>query len=134
VSSRRRAVVATIACVALLACRQPPASFAAACRGSIEPAVVVVIRDAATGTPLAQRAWGVVRDGLYTDSLRPNQSETADQATLFSRRAADERPGTYDVEVRAEGYRTWQTRGVRVGRDACHVRTVVLHARLASDR
>jgi hypothetical protein len=46
--------------------------------------------------------------------------------------AADERRGTYAVEVRAPGYTTWTHAGVRVGRDQCHVRTQRVHAALTA--
>jgi hypothetical protein len=94
--------------------------------------VVVEIRDARTGAPLAERAVGVVRDGAFVDSLRPYESTGLGPASLYSRRAADERRGTYAVEVRAPGYTTWTHAGVRVGRDQCHVRTQRVHAALTS--
>jgi hypothetical protein len=49
---------------------------------------------------------------------------------MISRSAAGERPGTYSVEVHRSGYRTWIATNVRVGRDACHVRTRTLRADL----
>jgi len=100
------------------------------CTASIEPAVVVEIRDARTGAAIAAQARGVVRDGTYLDSLRPHASSGASLDDLYSRRAADERPGTYAVEVQHVGYRSWMTVGIRVGRDQCHVRTKTLRAAL----
>ncbi|MBI1810011.1 MAG: carboxypeptidase regulatory-like domain-containing protein [Gemmatimonadetes bacterium] len=40
-----------------------------------------------------------------------------------------ERPGTYDVSVRANGYAAWRG-GVVLGRDQCHVIPVAIAARL----
>lgn len=47
---------------------------------------------------------------------------------------APERPGTYDVEITADGYRTWNRQGVEVkmDRDGCHVETVRLDARMVT--
>jgi hypothetical protein len=42
------------------------------CTLSVEWAVLVEIRDAVTGTPIAELARGSVRDGSYVDSLRPH--------------------------------------------------------------
>jgi hypothetical protein len=104
-----------------------------ACTASVEPAVVVEIRDARTGAPLAGSAGGVVRDGMFVDSLRPYESTGAGpgSAGLYSRRGADERPGTYAVEVRATGYTVWTVSGVRASRGVCHVRTQRIRASLA---
>lgn len=48
--------------------------------------------------------------------------------------AAGERPGTYSVSVRAPGYQPWDTAGVVVTADACHVHTEKLHAMLTPVR
>jgi hypothetical protein len=93
------------------------------CTASVEPAVVVEIRDARTGAPLAAGAEGVVRDGAFVDVLRPAEASGPDSTSLYSRRAADERPGTYAIEVRRAGYQTWTASGVRVERGTCHVQT-----------
>jgi hypothetical protein len=98
------------------------------CTTSVEPAIVVEIRDAADATPLAAGARGVVRDGAYTDSLRPYGSTI--EGDMLTRAAADERAGTYAVEVTHPGYGTWQQLGVRVTRGGCHVETVNLVAEL----
>jgi hypothetical protein len=98
------------------------------CTASVEPGVVVEIRDASDGTPLAAGAVGRVRDGAFTDSLRA-YGGTAD-GTLLSRAAADEREGTYVVVVRHPGYTTWELAGVQVRGSGCHVATVNLQARL----
>jgi hypothetical protein len=98
------------------------------CTASVEPAVVVEIRDAVDDTPIAEGATGRVRDGGFSDSLRAYE-ETA-TGTLLSRAGADEREGTYVVEVSHPGFATWEQSGVRVTGDACHVETVLLQARL----
>jgi hypothetical protein len=114
-----------------LACGLAPEGVA--CTASVEPAVVIEIRDARTGAPLAGSAGGVVRDGTFADSLRPYESTGVEPgpAGLYSRRGADERPGTYAVEVRAAGYAVWTVSGVRASRGVCHVRTQRIRASLA---
>jgi hypothetical protein len=100
------------------------------CTLSVEWAVLVEIRDAVTGTPIAELARGSVRDGSYVDSLRPHG--TLDGVLLPCRAAASEREGIYTVEVVHEGYVTWQRASVRVGGDDCHVETVTVKANLES--
>ena len=101
-----------------------------ACTGSVEPAVVVEIRDARTGVPLAERAAGAVREGAFVDSLTPYAFLGSDPSSMYSRRAANERPGRYEVEVQLAGYLPWAAGDVRVADGQCHVRTVTLQARL----
>ena len=98
-----------------------------ACTTEVVPGVVVEIRDADDDTPLAAGARGAVRDGGFTDSLRPHAG-AGEQ--MLSRAAADERPGLYTVRVEHAGYAEWVEMGIRVGEDGCHVATAELTARL----
>ncbi len=98
------------------------------CTTSVEPGIVVAIRDARDGAPLAAGARGAVREGSYTDSLRP--AVGTGEGVLLSRAAAFERPGTYVVTVAHPGYAAWERRGVRVLQGDCHVETVHLVADL----
>ena len=102
------------------------------CPEVISPAVVVEIRDARTGAPLANDARGAVHDGAYVDSLTPYEGTGtgAGPLLLISRRAADERAGTYSVEVNHPGYRTWTLAGVRAVAGQCGVKTRRLSASL----
>jgi hypothetical protein len=43
---------------------------------------------------------------------------------------ADERAGTYIVQLEAVGYQPWDTSGIRVTGNECHVRTASLTADL----
>lgn len=101
-----------------------------ACPAWVRDAVVVEVRDAATGAPAAQGASGWVRDGGYVDSLRIGGWETGDPASAHQLSAAPERPGRYEVVVHKDGYREWRRSGVRVGRSTCGVEPVNLHAQL----
>ena len=100
------------------------------CPAYIKPAIVVTIRDASTGAPLATAARGAVHDVGYIDSLTPHAGIGPDLKILVSRRAADERPGTYFVEVKHPGYRPWTLSGVRAVAGVCGVETRRLSAAL----
>jgi hypothetical protein len=93
------------------------------CPAIVTPAIVVEIKDARTGVPIAQGAEGIVRDGVYADSLRPYQE-------MLSLQAAPERPGTYTAEVQRTGYQTWTISGVRATSGQCGVRTATVKADL----
>jgi hypothetical protein len=117
-------VLAATACAtASLGCTTQPI-----CTLSVDPGVVVTIRDAADGKPLASTARGVVRDGAFSDSLRPYGG--LGDGTLVSRAAADERPGVYTVTVVHQGYAPWERSGVRVRPGECHVQAASLTADL----
>jgi hypothetical protein len=117
--------------VTLAACHNP---FGGAyyCPAMISPAIVVEIRDARTGAPLANDARGAVHDGAYIDSLAPYEGTGtgAGPLLLFSRRAADERPGNYSVEVNHPRYRAWTLSGVRAIAGPCGVKTRRISASL----
>jgi hypothetical protein len=122
---------AALASLVPLACSNPfGGSYA--CTADFRPAIEVEIRDAGTGAPLAHAATGVVRDGAYADSLRPARSLSSDPASMVSRSAAGERPGTYSVEVQRGGYLTWTASNVSVERGRCHVETRILRADLVA--
>jgi hypothetical protein len=109
----------------LMGCSDP-----AACTANIERAVEVEVREAGTDQYLADVTRGVVRDGSYSDSLRVVGYIGTDPALPTLLGAADERPGTYQVHLEAEGYGDWDTTGVRAGFDGCHVTTARFTARL----
>jgi hypothetical protein len=94
-----------------------------ACTLSVEPGVVVEIRDAADETPIAATASASVTDGGFQDSLRLYDGS-------LTRAGADERAGNYTVQVVHAGYVTWEQTGVRVRDTGCHVDTVTLRADL----
>ena len=93
------------------------------CTTSVEPGVVVEIRDAVDGTPMAATALGSVIEGSFQDSLRLYDGS-------LTRAGADEREGTYTLRVLHPGYVTWEQAGVRVRDRGCHVETVTLQANL----
>lgn len=97
------------------------------CEYWVLPAVAVEAVDAGTGAALTATAAGIVREGSYTDSLQ----WCSTGKYPGTRCGALERPGTYEVEVRHQGYSPWTTRGVVVTMGSCHVNTVILTAKLS---
>lgn len=110
---------------------------APACQGVIDPGVCtgefvyglnVQVQDSSTGAWIASGATLVARDGAFVDSVTAPANRP--QEDHFPLLAAGERPGTYEVLVRREGYRPWSRSGVQVRRGTCHVERVHLIARL----
>ncbi len=123
-------LVTVVALVILTGCENPFVEDVIVCPTYVSPAIVVEIRDARTGAPLANGATGAVHDGAYVDSLVPHGSTGPGIETLVSMSAAYGRAGTYDVEVNRAGYRSWTVAGVRVTRETCGVRTRQVSASL----
>ena len=92
------------------------------CTTSIEPAIVIEVRDASTDVPIADKATGYVRDGAYIDTLQAYVSDS--DGKLYSFRAANERAGTYEILVQRVGFSDWRKTNIVVCRGTCHVRTV----------
>lgn len=103
--------------VSLAACQDP-----GACTLISVPAIEVEVRDAVSGAHLSVTPRGVARDGGFEDSLRVGGMTSDDPPLVVTMIGADERAGTYLVQLEAEGYQAWDTSGVRVTRDECHVR------------
>ena len=96
------------------------------CDLGIDPAVEVEVVDAESGVPVAAGAKGVIRDGAYVDSLRPNRSRG--DGTVLTLSAGDARSGTYRVEIMREGYAPWHRDGVRARRGDCGLETTHIRA------
>ena len=97
------------------------------CTAHIAPGITVTIVDSVSGDPRAAEAVAVAREGTFVDTLRPGGHQGG---VLISLQGADERPGTYEVVVRAPGYADWVRRNVFVRPGECHVKLVQLEARL----
>ena len=102
------------------------------CTTNIAPGLIVEIRDARSGRWIADSASVLARDGSYVDTLRAGL--VGQEGSMHERYGAQERPGTYAIEVRRPGYRAWRDSGVVVTRNPCHVNTVRLRADLEPDR
>jgi hypothetical protein len=97
------------------------------CTAVAVPGIRVVITDSVSGEPRAMEAVAVAREGAFVDTLDPAVSQGN---VLISRQGAYERPGTYEVVVRAPGYLDWARTNVIVTSNECHVNPVQLEARL----
>ncbi|MGQ0642906.1 MAG: hypothetical protein ACT4P6_19340 [Gemmatimonadaceae bacterium] len=87
-----------------------------ACTDILLPGLRAVVRDSATNAGLAATAVAFARAGTFVDTLR----STGDSVMV----GADERAGTYRLEVFHPGYQSWSRDGIHVTRDQCHVKTV----------
>lgn len=102
-----------------------------ACTASIEHALEVRVEDALTGAPIAEDAIALAREGAFSEQLRVvgwMPSGPGRVATTLG--GADERPGTYEVEIQRSGYARWDTTAIRVRKGPCHVETARMVARL----
>jgi hypothetical protein len=99
------------------------------CTDESVPAVEVEVRDRATAELIPDEARGVVKDGAYQDSLQAFW-RTEPPVTPISYSAAHERPGTYSARIEVAGYQPWDSSGIVVTRDECHVRTARFTAAL----
>ena len=96
-----RTVFALLPVVGTPACRDQPL-----CVEAIDPAMVVMVRDALTRQPVTVTQRGVATTGGRTDSL------VAIDDHLLALLTSD--PGVYDVRIEAPGYVPWDTGGVEV--------------------
>lgn len=91
-------------------------------------AIVVQVNDAVTGTSLTDGARGVISDGTYSDSLRP-EADGSRQVLA----AGAGRPGRYDVTVVHPGYQPWHASDIVVGSTACGLSGQVLEVGLTPE-
>ena len=99
------------------------------CTEEARPGLSVSVTDSLLGAAEFRDLSVVARDGDHRDSVFRSVYPGAPFNGPIS--LAYERAGTYDVTVRAQGYTAWTAAGVVVERDACHVVTVSLTARMA---
>ena len=92
------------------------------CTDQLVYGIDVTVRDSVTDERLSTDPSGILIDGPYRETMEP-----AGPSRLWG---APERPGTYDIEITADGYRTWNRKGVEVEMewDGCHVETVEIEA------
>ena len=99
-----RMLIAAIAVTVAAGCEGTPTVV---CHHGITPAVSVHVRDSVADAPISEdlEMAGILRDGSYTEQMVRSGSGF---------HGAGDRPGTYDVEIRAEGYLTWTVTGIVV--------------------
>jgi hypothetical protein len=104
--------------------------FAAGCGDTTGPGICtaqyvyglnVEVRDALSHEPAADGATITASDGAYVDTLRV----MPDGLLALG---AGERAGVYTLTIRKPGYQVWESIGIRVDRDRCHVHPVVVQA------
>jgi hypothetical protein len=120
---RALSLAATAMLPLLAACGTDPG----ACTLRIEPAITVRAVDAVTGQNVTDGAQGAVSERNYADSLRPARFDMAHRVQLL--RAADERPGTYDMFGERLGYQSVSLSAIEVTAGECHVNTVAVRRR-----
>lgn len=103
----------------LAACQSP-----VYCTGSVDPSIVVEVRDSLTGAPAASGATLLVR------SARGGEATPGTSWGDLTLQWGEEQAGTFDVTVRKPGYVDWLRDDVQVPRGQCHVVTARLLARL----
>ena len=99
-----RILIAVMAVAAAAGCEDDPIWV---CHDTSIPAVTVHVRDSVADTLISEdlEMAGILMDGTYMEHMFRWESEL---------RGGDDRPGAYDVEIRAEGYLTWTVTGIVV--------------------
>ena len=80
------------------------------CPAGFVPTIVIEVWDAGANVPAARDARGAAWRDSELDSLTPAPGVAGDSLLLLW----NNRPGTYAVEVRTLGFRSWDTSGVEV--------------------
>ncbi len=116
----------------LIGCGNDSGEDDLACTLSLEPGIVIEVRDALTEEPLAENAIVIITNDNYSETLMVYEQEGSDLSSAFSVAGAFERPGIYDINLTLSGYVSWSRSGVEVTSGICHVGTVRFTARLES--
>lgn len=129
-SGFRRIVSRVLAAGLLSGCGVLP-SDSRVCTADFRFGLVVTVVDSLTGGPPTSAVL-IARSGTFVDSVGPftPQPVVLNGPPVLNLPAAGERAGTYDLTVRAPGYRDWTRTSVRVTSDECHVRRTVVTARV----
>ena len=99
-----------------------------ACTLLLTPGIRFDIRDSITGNMFTGPGTVFAAEGTFVDSLNFTSLPSRIGIPLVH-----ERPGTYNVSVRAEGYDEWSKSNVTVTAGQCHVNTVSLNVLLQKD-
>lgn len=102
-----------------------------ACDTSIQPSIVVEIRDAETGAAAAAGATAVAVSGSDRLTLEPYAMDP--DGVLLSLATPGERAGNFTVRVTKAGYAAWEREDVRIRDRGCHTNQAVLDARLEAN-
>jgi len=85
--------------------------FVVACTDELRYAVSITVREY-TGGGLSSTPTGTLIDGDYRETMEVHYAESWDAHVLEG--GGFRAGGPYDIEVRAEGYRTWNLEDVSV--------------------
>src|SRR5688500_4013415 len=99
------------------------------CSAEARPGIAVAATDARSGAALGDFTVVLRPEGAGAGA--PRDSSRAAPAPPGVWYGASERAGRFTLRVTRTGYRPWDTAGVVVTRDVCHVRTVRLSVPLA---
>jgi hypothetical protein len=97
-------------------------------QGDPEFAVEVSFRDEITGELLTGPTPGMIQDGAYSDSLRISAVTSEGEAVRMG--AGRERPGTYALTAKRDGYKPLSRTGIVVNASSCGVMPVFLDVSL----
>lgn len=97
-------------------------------QGDPDFAVEVTFRDQATGELLIGPTPGMIQDGTYQDSLRVSAVTSGGEAARMA--AGRERPGTYALTAKRDGYKPLSRTGIVVNASSCGVMPVFLDVSL----
>lgn len=114
--------------IGLVACSGDPYESTVICTEQLVFGLSMEVRDAATGAPIAHDAMAVIEEGAWSEEVRSFTPSDPDALYLVG---AAERRGLYDIKVIKPGYLMWDTTGIRVVGDECHVHTVTLKVNMA---
>jgi hypothetical protein len=119
-----------LACIALLAATACSGSTptGVACTEIFVYGIAIKVQNAATGAPITDSAAVRVTDGSYVESY--NYLGQPDQPANGVVSAAGERAGTYAISIRKNGFAPYDTAGIKVTRNVCHVNPVQVIAKL----
>jgi hypothetical protein len=126
--TRRAAIVGM--CVALLAATACSNSgpTGVACSQVYVYGISLKVQNAVTGARITDSTAVQIKDGGYVESY--NYLGPADQPTSGVLSVAGERAGTYNISIRKDGFAPYDTAGIKVTRDVCHVHGVQVTANL----
>src|SRR5688500_18918598 len=108
------------------ACSEPSPT----CTAESRPGIEIEARDRVSNQFIPTLAAAVVLGGAFEVAAQLWGATADDPAVPVNYAAAVERRGVYTVHLEVTGYHRWDTSGIAVSRDECHVRTVKLSAAL----
>lgn len=101
------------------------------CTAEFRFGLIVTVVDSLTASPPSSAVL-IARSGAFVDSVGPYapQPLVLNGPPVLILPTAGERAGTYDITVRAPGYRDWTRTSVRVTADECHVQPTGVTAKV----